>query len=154
MKQYLIDTFKFNDSMNKLVLEKMKEMPEPGEAVKLFSHLINSQNKWMARIKEDPKATDMQWFEPVYVLNDLELNWNKSISVWLNFLEIIQEEDIYREVLFIGDNGAHFGAQIKDIAIQLNNHSIHHRAQICYMLRKQNIEPPFVEYIGTVRKQY
>ncbi|MGA2669709.1 MAG: DinB family protein [Ignavibacteria bacterium] len=154
MKQYLIDTFNFNDTMNKLVLEKMKEMPEPAEAVKLFSHLINSQNKWMARINEDPKAPDMFWFEPVYELNALETNWNKSLSAWLNFLGKISDEDMNREIHFIGDNRGHFGAKIKDVALQLNYHSIHHRAQICTLLRKQNIKPPFVEYFGTVRKQY
>ena len=154
MKQYLIDTFKFNDAMNKLVVAKMKEMQDTKDAVKLFSHLITSQNKWLARIMEDPNAPEMAWFGTAYELKDLELNWNKSISAWLNLLENLSEDGIHREVHFIGDNGGHFGAQIKDIAIQLNNHSVHHRAQICTMLRNQNIEPPFVEYIGTVRKKY
>jgi uncharacterized damage-inducible protein DinB len=153
MIKYLVDTFKFNGSMNKLVLEKIKGMPEPDEAVRLFSHLINSQNKWMARLIDDPKSPEMHWFDPVYEISDLELKWNESISLWINLLDESTEQEIMREIHFIADNGEHFSTKLKDIALQLNYHSIHHRAQICTMLRKQNIEPPFIEYIGTVRKQ-
>lgn len=154
MRQYLIDTFIFNDKMNKLVLKKILLMPQPEESVKLFSHLINSQNKWMARVRNDPGAHKKSWFEPYYKPDELEQNWNKSFSSWIDFLSSISDQDIYKEVKFIGDNDANFGALVKDIAIQLDNHSIHHRAQICTLLRRQDIEPPFVEYIGTVRKQY
>jgi uncharacterized damage-inducible protein DinB len=153
MIKYLIDTFKFNGSMNILVLRKIKGMPEPDEAVRLFSHLINSQNKWMARLLEDPRSHEMHWFDPVYEISELESKWNESISLWKNLLEKSTEQEIKREIHFIADNGGHFSAELKDIALQLNYHSIHHRAQICTMLRKQNIEPPFIEYIGTVRKQ-
>ncbi len=154
MRKYLIDTFRFNDTMNRRVLEKIKIMPEPGESVKLFSHIINSQNKWMARINREPGAQNLSWFEPVYEISELEGKWDLSLTSWVGYLESIKDEDVLDEIRFTGDNGASFGALIKDIGIQLNNHSVHHRAQICYLMRKQNIEPPFVEYIGTVRKSY
>ena len=41
----------------------------------------------------------------------------------------------------------------QDIALQLNYHSIHHRAQIQSIIRKQGIEPDFVDYIGTVYRK-
>ncbi len=50
MKQYLIDTFKYNDNTNLKLLERIYQLPDPNEAVKLFSDLINSQYKWMAQI--------------------------------------------------------------------------------------------------------
>ena len=59
MKEYLLDTFNFNDKANKQVLEKIKELPDKAEAVKLFSHLINCQYKWMARVLQDPKVSGM-----------------------------------------------------------------------------------------------
>jgi len=42
-----------------------------------------------------------------------------------------------------------FAAAIKDIALQLNYHSIHHRAQIQTIIRSQGLEPEFVDYIAT-----
>ena len=66
MKQYLIDTFLYNDYANNLVLKKVGELPDKTECLKYFSHLANSQYKWMARITHDPKAPEMSWWEPVY----------------------------------------------------------------------------------------
>lgn len=48
MKQYLINTFKFNDTANKKVLEKIKQLPDKTEAIKLFSHLITCQFRWIS----------------------------------------------------------------------------------------------------------
>jgi hypothetical protein len=59
MKQYLIDTFKFNDTANRKVLEKIKLLPEKTEAIKLFSHLITCQLRWMAGIMQETKAKEM-----------------------------------------------------------------------------------------------
>jgi len=42
---------------------------------------------------------------------------------------------------------------LKDIALQLNYHSIHHRAQIQTIIRQQGMEPDFVDYIGTKYKR-
>ena len=45
MKEFLADTFEFNDKANKQVLEKIKILPQKTEAIYLFSHLINCQYK-------------------------------------------------------------------------------------------------------------
>ena len=61
MKQYLIETFSYNDLTNKKLLEKIKLLPDKTESTKLFSHLINAQYKWMARILQDEAALKMSW---------------------------------------------------------------------------------------------
>ncbi|RPI19811.1 MAG: hypothetical protein EHM58_00010 [Ignavibacteriae bacterium] len=154
MKQYLIDTFKFNDWANKQLLESIKKMPDPEKAVSLFSHLINSQNKWIAGINGNPDEPNMKWFPPVYGINELEDKWNESINTWLSFLENNSEELLECEVVFSRQDGSKFGVKINDMALQLNYHSIHHRAQIATLLREQEIPPPFLDYIGRVWKKY
>jgi uncharacterized damage-inducible protein DinB len=146
---YLIDTFNFNDQTNKKLLGKIKLLKDNTEAVKLFSHLINCQIKWMARILQDPDANKMSWWEPVYEFDKLENEWTKSLSPWLDYINSKTEEEMSTEVVFIGFDGSNWAATPKDIALQLNYHSIHHRAQIQTILRKQEIEPDFVDYIGT-----
>lgn len=150
IKQYLIETFRFNSHANKQALEKIKLLPEKQEAVKLFSHLINSQHKWMARVLQDPEVAQKSWWKPFYSLDDLDKEWDKSLETWLSFLGSKTEEDMFKEVEFSGFDGEKWKAKLKDIALQLNYHSIHHRAQIQYLIRKQGIEPEFVDYIGTV----
>src|SRR5436189_2323626 len=151
--QYLLDTFNFNDKANRKMNQKIKELPEQHSAIKLISHLANSQYKWMARIMQDPKAIEMDWWEPVYPLEDLETEWAKSLEPWMNYLNVKTDEEINQEVTFIGFDGCMYAATPKDIMLQLNYHSIHHRAQMQLVIRKQGSPPDFIDYIGTVYRK-
>ncbi len=150
MKQFLIDLFKYNDSANRKVLEKLRLLPDKTRAVEYFSHLINSQDKWLERFEAYPQAPKKGWWEPVYPLDTLESEWNRSLERWFNFLQARNEEDLFREIKVVGDDGIRRAAPLKDIALQLNFHSIHHRANIQAIIRAQGLEPDFLDYIGTV----
>ncbi len=149
IKDYLSDTFKFNDAANKIVLNKIYLLGKKEECLKLFSHLINCQYKWMARIMQDPGYEKMSWWEPVYELDKLEDEWNKSLDIWFSYIAGKTDEELSTEVTFTGFDNSQWAATPKDIALQLNYHSIHHRAQMQTLIRQQGIEPDFVDYIGT-----
>jgi uncharacterized damage-inducible protein DinB len=149
MKDYLIETFKFNDGANKKLLAKIKLMNNQADAIKFFSHLINCQYKWMARIIKDPGYEKMSWWEPVYDFDKLEEEWTKSLDIWINYINERTDEELSKEVTFVGYDNSLWAATPQDIALQLNYHSIHHRAQIQTLIRQQGIEPDFVDYIGT-----
>jgi|SRR6185503_109288 len=149
MKQYLRDTFLFNSITHKKLLEKIGELPDKAECIRFFSHLINCQYKWMARITRNPAAPQMSWWEPVYQLDDLASEWDKSLQPWLDYINEKTDEQLAKEVVFIGLDGTEWAASPQDIALQLNYHSIHHRAQMQTLIRQQGIEPDFVDYIGT-----
>jgi uncharacterized damage-inducible protein DinB len=149
MKEYLIETFLFNDRANINMLKKINELPDKQGCIKFFSHLINSQNKWMARILRDFSSPQMSWWDPVYPFEQLEEKWNESLNVWIDFLQSKIEEEIFEEVEFTGYDGGKWKARLVDIALQLNYHSIHHRAQMQMLIREQGIEPDFIDYIGT-----
>jgi len=151
--QYLLDTFRFNDKANRQMIDKIKQLPDNREAVRYISHLTNSQYKWMARIMHDPKAPQMDWWEPLYKSEDLETEWEKSLQPWITYLENKTDEEIDTEVEFVGFDGGRWAAKPKDIALQLNYHSIHHRAQIQILIRQQGLHPDFIDYIGTVYRK-
>ncbi|RPI72031.1 MAG: hypothetical protein EHM47_09050 [Ignavibacteriales bacterium] len=153
MKKYLTDTFEFNDLMNRKLLEKIKTLPDKNECIRFFSHLINSQKKWMARIIQYPNDPKMDWWDPLYSYDELEEEWEKSLKEWIDYLTGKTEEELFNESRFIGYDGGLWLAPLKDIALQLNYHSIHHRAQMQLLIRQQGLEPDFVDYIGTVYKK-
>ena len=146
---YIIETFHYNDITNRNLLTKIAALPDRQECIRYFSHLINSQYKWMARISQDPKAPDMSWWDPVYPFEQLELEWNKSLKLWLDYIAPLSDEHICKEITFVGFDGGVWAASPKDIALQLNYHSIHHRAQIQTIIRSEGFDPDFVDYIGT-----
>lgn len=149
MKQYLLNTFAYNSATNLRLLDKIRALPDNAEAIRFFSHLINSQYKWMARIQQDPKSAEMSWWDPVYEPEQLEEEWMKSLELWTSYIAAHSEDELAREVFFTGFDGGRWAATPMDIALQLNYHSIHHRAQIQTMIRQQGLEPDFVDYIGT-----
>ena len=149
MKQYLLDTFAFNNVANRKMIEKIKTLPDQAEAIRYLSHLINSQNKWMARIRQVPEAPEMSWWEPLYTVGRLVTEWEQSLTTWQSYIQAMSEEELHREVTFTGYDGNQWAATPLDIALQLNYHSIHHRAQIQVLIRQQGIEPDFIDYIGT-----
>ena len=149
MKQYLIDTFDYNDYANGLTLEKMSQATDQTECVKHFSHMINSMNKWLGRIEKWPDHKKLDWWSPVYEFDELRPKWNECLGRWFTFLDSKTEDDLFKDVEFFGFDGGDWAAVLKDIVLQLNYHAIHHRAQIQYLLRKQGVEPDFVDYIGT-----
>lgn len=154
IREYLIDTFRFNDRANRSMIEKIKTLPQPGEPARLMSHLINSQNKWMARILQFPNARQMSWWDPDYELDQLKNEWEVSLERWLTFLEMKDEKQLFEEAHFVGKDGDRWSAPIKDIALQLNYHSFHHRAQIQMLIRQQGVEPDFIDYIASVYKKH
>jgi uncharacterized damage-inducible protein DinB len=153
IKQYLIDTFKFNDFANKKILGRIKELPEKEECMRFLSHLMNSQNKWLDRISKYPEESKLDWWTPIYDLKNIEDEWNKSLKDWINFLENKSDDELSFQTKFIGFDKEVWSAELKDIALQLNYHSFHHRAQIQILIRKQGFEPDFIDYIGTKYKK-
>jgi uncharacterized damage-inducible protein DinB len=153
LKEYLIETFKFNGAANKQLLGKIKLLGNMDESIKLFSHLVNTQCKWMATIMNRPDYEKMSWWEPIYNFNRLEEEWDKSINIWINYITNKTDEELLTETICINFENAVWAAILKDIALQLNYHSIHHRAQIQMMIRQQGIEPDFLDYIGTKVKK-
>jgi uncharacterized damage-inducible protein DinB len=149
LNDYLLETFHYNSITNKNLLKKIRQLPGKADSIKLFSHLINSQYKWMARILKDPSAPQMSWWDPVYELDELEEEWNQSLELWTDYIGSKTEEELCAEVEFTGFDGGRWAASPKDIALQLNYHSIHHRAQVQTLIRQQGLEPDFVDYIGT-----
>ena len=149
LKEHLLETFRYNDYANKLALAKIREVPDKDECVRLFSHLINSMNKWLGRIRSSPGLKQLDWWDPKYGLNELETKWDECLKSWLDFLESKTDDELYEDVEFVGFDGGDWAAALKDIALQLNYHSVQHRSQIQYLIRQQGIAPDFVDYIGT-----
>src|ERR1044072_7258887 len=110
MKTYLLDTFNYNDVTNRKLLTKIGELPDKKECIKFFSHLINSQYKWMARIMRDPKAPDMSWWDPVYPFAELESEWAKSLQLWTDYIQSKTDQELSTEVQFIGFDGGLWAA--------------------------------------------
>jgi uncharacterized damage-inducible protein DinB len=148
-KDHLIELFEFNDNTNKKLFKKVEALHDQAESIRYVSHLINCQYKWMARLTDPEHADELSWWEPLYSIDQFEAEWDKSIGPWFDLIRSHSDEELTEERAFIGYDGGNWAATPRDVALQLNFHSIHHRAQIQTIIRSQGVEPDFVDYIGT-----
>jgi uncharacterized damage-inducible protein DinB len=154
MKKYILDFLKYNDWANKKVLEGIRQIPEKNDALKLFSHLINSIDKWKNRITNEVEDSLLNWYGQFFNIDEIESKWNESISWWIKLLEKTEESGLEKEIIFTRPNyGKKMAVKFSDLLLQLNYHSIHHRAQINSLISKQGFKPPATDYILTVLKE-
>ncbi len=114
-----------------------------------MSHLIHSQDKWLARLRQEPTANQREWFGPPFAMDAIVQEWERSVQDWIAYLQSQSEEAIEAEVIYAGFDGACWTAKLSDIALQLNFHGVHHRAQVQTLFREQGLQPDFIDYIGT-----
>lgn len=107
VKEYLIATFRYNDWANQQAIKLLAQLPAPAEAIRLFSHLITSQCKWMARLTGDPVEANLAWFAAPYAAEELAAHWQESLSAWLPYLEQMPDEELQRRVHYVGGEEQH-----------------------------------------------
>jgi len=108
----------------------------------------------MNRITKEKDDTKLSWMGPVFPLEDLEKLWTENVNIWIDYLEKINESDLENDIIFQPtDSNKTFKAKLLDVSLQLNYHSIHHRAQILRIIRQQGFNPPITDYIYTVLKE-
>jgi uncharacterized damage-inducible protein DinB len=147
MKQYLINTFRFNDWAHRKMLAATLEMTDKKEAAAIFSHIIAVQDKWMRRAKNDPSEAELKWWD-IFEYDELETRWAASLNEWIEYLAGLEDGDVESQVAYApgpDDNGS--SQSLRDIVLQLNYHSIHHRAEIGLRIRDQGLQPPAMDYI-------
>lgn len=154
MKKYILNFFSYNDWANRKLTGAIQQLPEKEESVKLFSHLITTQDKWMNRITKKAEDKTLHWFDLAFPVENLEAEWSRSVNEWTGFIENLPEEELENDVVFIrAGDGKKIGVKIIDLALQLNYHSIHHRAQINKLISGQGMKPPATDYIYTALRE-
>jgi uncharacterized damage-inducible protein DinB len=152
MKEYITGFFHFNDWANRKILTTISLLPEKNEPLRLFSHMISCQHKWLNRITQEIPDSSLVWTGPIYSLEECRTLWDIHTGKWVAFLESLPEAQLKKDIQYQSSDGGRFSSTIEDIALQLNYHSIHHRAQIMTMIRQQGVPPPAADYILLKRK--
>ncbi len=148
MKDYLIEFFQFNVAANRKVAEAINRLPDNAEAARLFSHLIHAQNKWFNRIKPEIDDASIPWSGETFPAAELEARFNESIDKWMKYLNALDIDGLQSDVQFSRPvDGRKYAAKVIDIILQINYHSIHHRAQILKLMSAQGVKPPATDYI-------
>lgn len=133
----------FNEKLILLISENSNSISE--KFFKLLNHLINAQQIWNARIKNE-KEFD------VWQINNWNIILNMNNENYSKTLNIINEINIENTIEYTNSKGIKFSNKIKDILFHVINHSTYHRAQIATELKVCGIEPINTDCIFYKRK--
>ena len=145
LKDHIIHMFKYNDWATSQTAESMAGLKNKNKKTEeLLSHIISAQKIWLNRILGKEIALD-----PWQMLTKEELAPQSTpvTAEWINLLEGLQEKDFERRIDYKNLKGERFSNTIKDIVVQVINHSTYHRAQIAQLVRQSGGEPAKTDYI-------
>jgi len=144
-KDHFIHLFKYNDwatrqTVKSLIILKNKNK----KAEVLLSHIISAQKIWLHRIAGKDILTD-----PWQTLTEEEWIPHSTplTAEWINFLEGLHDEDFEKRIEYKNSKDEKFTNTIRDIVVQVINHSTYHRAQIALLIRQSGGEPAKTDYI-------
>ena len=150
MREHLHHFLTYNDWANRTLLTTILQLPDKAEAVAMFSHMIYAQDRWYNRITKEHAEKQFVWSGPSIAEEELENEWKRSVGQWLQFLDNCSEEELEKDVTFTRPaDGQKMAVKTRDLIMQLNCHSVHHRAQINKMISTQGIKVPLTDYIYT-----
>ena len=150
MKDLLAELHRFNVWANTRVADAFSQIVEvPARSLHLFSHLLNAQTIWEARIK-DTKA-------PYAVFQDHDLQTVMSLAetssnALLNLVEGLSDEGMNRYVSYTNTQGHHYSNAVYHMLTHVVTHATYHRAQIATDLRANGFPPPNTDFITFTRE--
>jgi len=145
LKEHLNHLFKYNDWATRQTAESIVGQKKKNEkSEELLSHIISAQKIWLNRIlgrdiAANPwqKITQKEWI----------LQSTAVTAEWINFLEGLHDEGFEERIEYKNSKGEKFTNTIRDIVVQVINHSTYHRAQIAQLIRQSGGEPVKTDYI-------
>lgn len=120
----------------------------PQQSLHLFSHALNAQAIWIARI------TGTQSPVKVFQLHTLEecRQLHEQTSPRLaEMVDNLTEEEMNRQIAYTNTQGKAYSTKVLDILTHAFNHATYHRAQVAANLRQSGHEPINSDYVTYVR---
>ncbi len=135
---------------NARTLAALQAGEPPAEAVRLFAHVLTTEQIYHERMGEhDPWPQD---FWPGLSLEDCAPLVPANHDLYRRFLADRTDEDLGRRVRYRNSRGVVYHTSVIDLLTHLMLHGQHHRGQIAQTLRQHGHEPPVTDFIAFVRE--
>lgn len=143
MKDFFLDKFEYNFSINQKIIQKLIENKDKlnDRILTLITHTLNAHHIWNARLLNKPiihKTWDVYDYEIMLQL-DLD-NYKDSLFALENF-------DTNEKVDYVTMLNEPFSNTRQDILYHILNHSNYHRAQINTELKNLGLQAIVSDYI-------
>ncbi|WP_205501186.1 DinB family protein [Rufibacter psychrotolerans] len=123
----------------------------PDYAQLMFSHVLNAQAIWIARITGTKSpVTVLQR----HTLEELHRLHEQTSPKLLELYTAADEAELDRTIEYTNTQGKAYSTKVRDILTHAINHATYHRGQVSRELRLAGHEPINSDYVTYVRVQY
>jgi len=150
MKEYMLKVCIYNAWANDSVIQSLRDQDISDEQViKLLSHIILSENLWMARLKTEDTSNKNFWKQ--LNLPECYRMTHENSKAYSDYIKEKSDIDFERSVTYKNTKGVEYTNSIEDILTHIFFHSAYHRAQVAKEMRKLDKEPVYTDYIHYIR---
>jgi uncharacterized damage-inducible protein DinB len=121
----------------------------PHQCLRLFSHALNAQAIWIARITGTQSPVKV--FQ-VHTLEECQHLHEQTSPKLAEMVHQLTEEEMLREIQYTNTQGSAYSTRVLDILTHSFNHATYHRAQVATLLRQEGHEPINSDYVTYVRE--
>lgn len=143
MKSFFKDIFNYNHHFNQKIANQLieNESKVSQRVISLFSHVINAQQIWNARIEEEKNTLGVNQIHSFTECKKIDTeNYQRTLS-------ILEKYELDKVIHYTTTKGDKFENTIQEILFHISNHSSHHKGQIIADLKQCGIEPLITDYI-------
>jgi uncharacterized damage-inducible protein DinB len=141
----------YNIWANDRVLESFSWIKSevPSQCLSLFSHALNAQAIWIARITGTQSPVKV-W--QLHTLEECRRLHEQTSPILAEMVRNLTEEEMNREIQYTNTQGNAYSTKVLDILTHAFNHATYHRAQVAITLRQSGHEPINSDYVTYVRE--
>ncbi|MBA9086833.1 putative damage-inducible protein DinB [Fontibacillus solani] len=134
---------------NQNILERLQNVEIGEQQVKLFSHILNAEQIWLARLQGMDTSQMPVWSDGDITVCAKLIKQNEEN--FKTFFAKIANTDLDTLITYTNSNGKKFMISIRDILTHVALHGQYHRGQINSRLRVDGNDPVNIDYITFVR---
>jgi uncharacterized damage-inducible protein DinB len=140
--------FAYDDWANREVVAALREAGSPpARPLKLMAHLLSAERLWLERLRRQTQTFPV-W--PVFSLQQCEVQAAEMLSLWNQYLDEVHEGSA--TITYRNTKGETWTNRIEDVLTHVIMHSAYHRGQIAASMRDSGVEPPYTDFIHSIRQ--
>jgi len=134
---------------NQRILETLQDVEIGEQQLRLFSHILYSEQVWLTRLKGMDTSQMPIWVDGDITVCAKLIKQNEEN--FKTFLAELVKTDLDNLITYTNSSGKEFMTSIRDILTHVALHGQYHRGQINSRLRVDGIDPVNIDYITFVR---
>jgi uncharacterized damage-inducible protein DinB len=142
--------FSYDRWANRETVRVLKTIQNPPQkSLDYLAHILGAEYLWLLRLQPDGSKV-VVW--PKLTVSEAEKSFEDLERRWDAYLARLDLDLLESMIEYVNSKGEPWSSRVEDVLIHVVIHSAQHRGQIASNLRAEGFEPPYTDFIHSVRQ--